>query len=109
VVVEAASMGIPVIISGSCAATDFIKNGETGIYFEHGSVSALAGQIARLRDHPDEARRLGQAAHQWYWAAPWTTARHVEELLGVYRGILGKKTEPVKTAGAIVAALEEVA
>jgi glycosyltransferase involved in cell wall biosynthesis len=109
VVVEAASMGIPVILSGSCAATDFIKDGETGVYFEHGSATSLAGQIARLRDQPDEARRLGQAAYQWYWDSPWTAARHVGELLGVYRKILGEGAEPVKAAAVLAPPLEEVA
>ncbi len=88
VVVEATSMGIPVIISDSCAATDFIENGHNGIYFKHGSVSSLAEQIIRLRDHPEETQRLGQAAYQWYWDAPWTTELHVEKLIQLYQEIL---------------------
>ena len=108
VVVEAASIGIPVIISDSCAATDFVRNGETGIFFEHGSVSSLAGQIARLRDHSDETQRLGRSAYQWYWDAPWTTERHVEELVKVYQGVLRTRPEANQTAERISAPIEAV-
>ena len=94
VVVEAASMGIPVIISNSCAATDFIENESTGLYFDHGSIPSLAKQMLRLRNHPEDAHRLGQAAYRWYWDAPWTTEHHVEKLIEVYQAILERRSNP---------------
>jgi len=108
VVIEAASLGVPVIVSDSCAATDFIKNGENGLHFKHGSVTSLAGQIARLRDQPGEVRRLGQAAYRWYWSAPWTTEDHVENLVALYQRILAPHAATVRATETISNPLEVI-
>jgi len=88
VVVEAAARGVPAIIASKCAATDFVRDGETGLWFEHGSVDALCQQLSAMQA-PGAAGPLGKNAYEWYWSNPWTTERHVEELLDVYREVLG--------------------
>ena len=88
VVVEAASAGVPAIISDRCAARDFLPDGERGIHFLHGSIEALCAAIVRLQD-PALAAPLGRAAYDWYWQDPWTCERHVSDLLALYEQVLG--------------------
>lgn len=88
VVVEAASAGVPAIIASRCAATDFVRHGQTGLVFEHGSVDSLCDRLAELRKDGGKARRLGEASYRWYWDDPWTVERHVDELLHLYDRIL---------------------
>lgn len=88
VVVEAASAGVPAIISNRCAATDFLPDGERGIHFLHGSVDALCAAIGRLQD-PALAAQLGRAAYEWYWQDPWSSERHVADLVALYERVLG--------------------
>lgn len=88
VVVEAAARGVPAIIADKCAATDFVRHGETGLWFEHGSVDSLCEQIVAMKA-PNGAGPLGQNAYDWYWRDPWTTERHVDGLLDIYREVLG--------------------
>ena len=86
VVVEAAANGVPALVASRCAATDFIRDGENGVLFEHGSVAALVAQMQRMND-PATAAALGQRAYDWYWSDPWTLDRHVDDLLALYAGI----------------------
>jgi len=79
--------GVPAIISDQCAATDFVVDASTGMYFQHGSVDALIEKLTILQT-PGIAGRLGAAAHAWYWKDPWTLGRHVAELTQVYEDLL---------------------
>jgi glycosyltransferase involved in cell wall biosynthesis len=87
VVVEAASHGVPAIIADRCAATDFVEDGKSGLWFEHGSVDSLCEKLSAMQKK-GRARALGQRAYEWYWADPWSTERHVHELIELYRGVL---------------------
>lgn len=96
VVIEAAAAGVPAIVSDRCAATDHIRDGVNGLHFARGSVDVLAEQMTALARADAEAERLGQAAYDWYWQDPWTTDRHVTELMRVYRGLRrGEASEPI--------------
>jgi glycosyltransferase involved in cell wall biosynthesis len=89
VVIEAAAAGVPAIISDQCAATDYIRHGVNGLHFAHGLVEPLSRQMMELDANHGLAARLGRAAHDWYWSNPWTSDRHVSELLEVYQGLTG--------------------
>lgn len=82
-VYEALALGTPVIVSDACAGREAVEDGETGFWFRSGDAGALA---ARLRDLSDDtlARRMSEAAHARYWAAPLTMERHLNGLLAVY-------------------------
>jgi glycosyltransferase involved in cell wall biosynthesis len=88
VVIEAAAAGVPAIVSDQCAATDHIRHGVNGLHFTHGSVESLSRQMAELNANRNQAARLGRAAYDWYWRDPWTSDRHVSELLEVYQGVV---------------------
>jgi glycosyltransferase involved in cell wall biosynthesis len=99
VVIEAAAAGVPAIVSDECAATDYIRHGVNGLHFAHGLVEPLSRQMMELNANHGLAGRLGRAAHEWYWNNPWTSDRHVSELLEVYQGLTGPAV-PATTKGA---------
>jgi glycosyltransferase involved in cell wall biosynthesis len=99
VVIEAAAAGVPAIVSDRCAATDYIRNGVNGLHFMHGSVESLSRQMVKLNTNYSQAADLGRAAYDWYWSNPWTSDRHVSELLEIYHK-LAEPAEPATMKGA---------
>ncbi|MEO0055954.1 MAG: hypothetical protein RLZZ50_1901 [Verrucomicrobiota bacterium] len=99
VAVEAASVGIPVIVSDGCAASEIVQHGRTGLHFSHGSVDSLATRMRELASDDALAAKLGRAAYDWYWSDPWTTETHVDALIGHYARVL-KLTENAAAARA---------
>ncbi len=93
VAVEAASAGVPAIVSDGCAASDAIRHGRTGLHFTHGSAESLANRMRELAHDSARAAALGRAAYEWYWADPWTADAHVEDLLGHYHRVLSPRVE----------------
>ncbi len=96
VAIEAAAAGVPAIVSDGCAATDYIRDGENGRHFSHGSVASLAAAMRDLANDAPLAARLGTGAYRWYWDDPWSAGRHVDELLALYGSI--HQTAPAETA-----------
>ena len=82
-VYEALANGIPAIVSDNCAAREAIRDGETGVTFQSGNISALADQISRLAQ-PGIAARMGASAYENYWRDPLTLERHIAGLERVY-------------------------
>jgi glycosyltransferase involved in cell wall biosynthesis len=87
-VIEAAALGVPVVVSDSCAAREAVVNGETGLLFRTGDIDDLADKLRILRNDPALAEQMGRKTHQRYWAAPSTLENHVRELVACYREIL---------------------
>jgi len=83
VVAEAAAMGIPALVSSEIAATEQIRDGETGLVFERGNVEDLCRKIRMLED-ADFTERLGRQAFDQYWRSPTTLGKHVDELMDIY-------------------------
>lgn len=89
-VVEAAGNGVPSVVSDQSSAVQFIREGEIGLEFRHGSVDSLCDAFARLVDD-DFVTRLGRNAYSWYWQDPWDMAQHLDALLAVYTGLLARE------------------
>jgi len=62
VAVQAGQMGRPVIASDFGGLREVIVNGSTGILLPHPDGAALASALLRLLSHPEEARKMGEAA-----------------------------------------------
>jgi glycosyltransferase involved in cell wall biosynthesis len=86
VVPEAASLGIPAIVSDGCAAVDAIVDGVTGLKFRSGDARDLAAKMTALT--PELASVMGRAAYDRFWSDPPLMAKHVETLNRVYARIL---------------------
>lgn len=93
VAVEAASAGVPAIVSDGCAASDAILHARTGLHFKHGDADSLATRMRELAHDSERAARLGRAAYDWYWTDPWTADRHVADLLGHYHRVLAPRLD----------------
>jgi glycosyltransferase involved in cell wall biosynthesis len=87
VAIEAAAAGVPVLVSDGCAAIDHIRHGVNGLLFSHGSAAALALAVQKIAGDDTLAAELGIGAYRWYWDDPWTSERHVDELLTIYRSL----------------------
>lgn len=62
VVLEAAAMGIPAIVSDGTGVIDSVVNRETGLVFPVRNASALADTIEFLLNNPEELIRMGRNA-----------------------------------------------
>lgn len=90
VVAEARSIGVPVIVTRSTGAAGWVADGEDGILVDSGDAAGLADALVRLKDD-GHAGTMGAAAYRSYWAAPLTTARHVERTVECYRCLMLEK------------------
>jgi glycosyltransferase involved in cell wall biosynthesis len=80
-IVEAFSLGVPVVASRIGALAEVVADGETGLLAAPGSVEELAAALRRLADDGELAERLGRAARSEYeqrLSPGATTARLVE-------------------------------
>jgi hypothetical protein len=64
-ILEAMSMGKPVVCTLTTGQTDTIVDGETGIYVAPGDAAGMRAAIERLLADPTEADRLGANARAW--------------------------------------------
>lgn len=88
VVLEAAALGIPSIVSDGCAASEAVIDGETGLLFKAGDPWDLAGKLSLLRDNPNITAKLGVCAFERYWSAPSSLEKHIRELTVCYNNVL---------------------
>jgi glycosyltransferase involved in cell wall biosynthesis len=87
VVMEAAALGVPSVVSDRTAAREFVAGGAPGLCFEGGNEADLAAKLSLLQD--DEViRRMGEAAYNKYWANPFTMNSHISLLDHCYKQIL---------------------
>jgi glycosyltransferase involved in cell wall biosynthesis len=87
VVLEALARGVPVVVADGCAARDAVVPDETGFLFRSGDAADLARQLRRLDD--DTVTRMGRAAYERYWAAPYATDLYLDRITGVFAEALG--------------------
>jgi glycosyltransferase involved in cell wall biosynthesis len=59
---EAAAAGVPVVAADHGGLPEMLRDRETGLLVPPGDAGALASALRELADHPDRARRLGEAA-----------------------------------------------
>lgn len=59
--IEAMAHGKPVLAFDVGGISEWLEHGKTGFLIQRGDIRALADLMDRLLDHPEEARRLGQA------------------------------------------------
>lgn len=83
-IIEAFSVGTPVIATDHGAMSSLIDHGRTGRLFEPGSVQDLRRQVRWALDHPDEWRQMRSAARAAY-DTHYTPARNHEMLMDIYR------------------------
>ena len=82
-ILEAMAIGVPVVASRCGAMAEIVRHRRSGLLFEPGDASALAGAIQAIGFDSDLQRRLASAARQQY-EERYTPARNLEQLEEVY-------------------------
>jgi glycosyltransferase involved in cell wall biosynthesis len=91
-VYEAASMGVPSIVSEGSAPAQFISHDENGLLFEMGSVSSLAKQLSRVIEDPRLSTRLGASAHSRFRQLRSSESEYCTKLAQVLHEIVDSKS-----------------
>jgi len=87
VVMEAAALGIPSIVPDTCAAREFVIDGQTGLWFKGGDFEDMINKINLLEDE-NLIKKLGEGAFNYFWGNPPTLQKHINELIELYEGLL---------------------
>ena len=86
-VVEANACGVPVVASRSPGLVDSVRDGQTGLLVEHGSVEQLAGKLVEILVDRGLRERLSAGAIEWAQQFSWDkcgalSAGVIEEVAG---------------------------
>ncbi|TWI63380.1 glycosyltransferase involved in cell wall biosynthesis [Desulfobotulus alkaliphilus] len=84
VIVEAFSVGTPVLCSNIGSLAELVEDRVTGLHFEAGNADDLAEKMQWMLDHPDEVAEMGRRARREY-EAKYTPERNFEILMDIYR------------------------
>ena len=90
VVLEAMRAGIPVIATRTGAVPEYIIEGESGLIIEPGNITALAGAIGKLLQHPEKWNTMGDKGKK-HFEDNFTIDKTVEKLTKLYRSLLKNK------------------
>jgi glycosyltransferase involved in cell wall biosynthesis len=89
--VEAFACGVPVVASRLGSVAEIVKEGRSGLLFAPGNTEELAGQVARLWQHPDEAQQMGQEARAIF-EEKYTAQRNYHMLRAIYEAAMARAT-----------------
>jgi glycosyltransferase involved in cell wall biosynthesis len=82
-VLEAMMCGIPVVATAVNSVPEIVVSGKTGVLARASDPVSLSGALAYVLDHPDEAARMADAAHD-HVQEQFRPEQLGEELMGVY-------------------------
>jgi glycosyltransferase involved in cell wall biosynthesis len=83
VIVEAFSVGLPVIASNLGSMVSLVANGRTGLHFRAGDAADLAAKVDWAVAHPEEIARMRREARVEY-LAKYTPDRNYDILMQIY-------------------------
>jgi glycosyltransferase involved in cell wall biosynthesis len=88
VVLEAMSLGLPVVVTSAGGNPELVKNGKTGIIVENGDVEALRSAIFQLVGSPHRLQRMRENAK--LAAKAFSVSRMVEETEQALQAVVQK-------------------
>lgn len=91
VIIEAMSLGKPVIAADAGGPTEIISDSVNGLLTPYGDASALANAILRYLDNPEFAQNVGAAARKR--ALEFSTQRYAENFVNTLRSTLQIENE----------------
>ena len=87
VVLEAMSLGLPIVATDVGGVGDMLVNGESGLLIPAGDAHAIADAVFQLFADPDKSRALGRSANNA--VQRFSPERQRDELLALYAETLG--------------------
>jgi glycosyltransferase involved in cell wall biosynthesis len=101
VVVEAFSMGLPVLASRLGALPEIITHGETGLLFDPGSVDSIVSFARQAFADPESLARMGENAYAAY-RAHYSPEVNYAKLIAIYhRAIARRRNLPSNVRAAL--------
>ena len=94
VATEAMASGLPVILGGAIGAAELVEPGKNGLLCDPRDPGSLQHHLHWIQSHPDERRRLGQAARTTMESHTW--AECAEGTWRVYQAESGKSASSPK-------------
>ncbi len=88
-ILEAMSLGKPVIGSRIGGIPEQIRDGIEGILFEPGNVQELANALDALADSPEKARVMGLQGRARL-SEKYALSKHMDTLLALYKELLSR-------------------
>ena len=104
-VLEAKSLGVPVIVSDACAGREEVEDGVTGLWFKSQDVPDLTRALEAMRDD-ERVAAMSHAAYAAYWRRPPTLDLHVKRITAVYSQMLTARDAMPSKAAATSTALK---
>ncbi|MCR9294624.1 MAG: glycosyltransferase [bacterium] len=86
-VLEALSVGVPVLVAEKTAACELVRPGVNGLLFESGRIDSIVEGIKKLQDH-QLVKAMSQSAYDTFWQNPPTLEKHCQNLIEIYHEIL---------------------
>jgi glycosyltransferase involved in cell wall biosynthesis len=90
VLLEAASLGLPIVTTDSPGCNEVVEHGVNGFLVPIRDQAALAQAIVRLVENPEMRRRFGQASRQRA-VAHFDLSRIASQIRSIYRQLLAQK------------------
>jgi glycosyltransferase involved in cell wall biosynthesis len=97
VVVEGMVAGKPVVATRGGGVLEIVRDGETGVLVEMGSVDEMANAMVYLLKNPDVARKMGQAGRERVREC-FTIDLTVQKVQEVYDDVLTRWKSPQKAS-----------
>ena len=97
VIIEAFSVGTPVIASRIGVLPELVEDGVTGLLFNPGDADDLADKLQWAQAHPEQMRSMGEAARAKYEAF-YTAETNYQQLMTIYRDAIAE-VQGVKVNG----------
>jgi glycosyltransferase involved in cell wall biosynthesis len=85
--VEAYSVGVPVVASRLGSLNELVEDGVTGLHFAPNDAEGLARSVKKLLTDADFSARLGRGARKRY-EARFTPKRILNDLEKIYQSVL---------------------
>jgi glycosyltransferase involved in cell wall biosynthesis len=91
VILEAYSVGLPVVASNLGSLSSLISPGRTGLHFRPGDADDLAAKVEWAIAHPQELGQMGREARAEF-EAHYTAEANYRRFMEIYQLALGSKT-----------------
>lgn len=86
-VIEALSLGLPIIASNIGSLSEIVINNYNGLHFEAGNPHELENAVVRMTENPELRRRLSSSARQDY-LSKYTPEKNLSQLMHIYEDIV---------------------
>lgn len=85
-IMEAMYAGLPIVASNVKGHTDLLADGQSGLLYSLGSPDGFVDAVLHLLADPDQAQRMGQAAHQA--VLPYSLPQVLPQVMEAYLSVL---------------------